>query len=392
MSEATTSGAPAHPEAFVPLPRTTFVSSEGRHLHVYGEVRGRPGPDWPKVEPAALHRRFDALGGAWIAISPARNVRPHAADEPGPTGLVCPLCPGGPEVPFSYQAAVFDNRFPALVALPPAPPDGAGFGPALGRAEVVLYTEVHDETFADLEPVELARVVAVWRDRSDDLWADPAHAFVMAFENHGEAVGATLSHPHGQAFAMDHLPPFIEARVRALSEGRRASGACVTCAVAERDASERPVFAGEHFVVAVPFAPRWPYEVHVRARRHGLRRLGDLRAAEQQALATALRGVARRYDRLFGFELPYMMTIMEAPAGADDWHLAVEFLPPHRSERLTKVRASVETASGLFLNDTLPEASAERLARIEAPVEHEADPFIVVRAVETGAGGGERRP
>ena len=378
MSTRRADDATSVPSGFVPLPRHTFVSPEGRRLHIYGDVRGRPGGDWPRVVPAALHRRFDALSGAWVEISPARNVRPHTTDAPSPGRPACPLCPGGPEIPFSYQAAVFDNRFPAVVPKPPAPPRGPGFGPSIGRAEVVMYTEVHEATFADLEPDALARVIAVWRDRSTELWANPAHAFVMAFENRGELVGATLSHPHGQVLAVDHLPPTIAARIHALVDGRRESGHCVTCSVAERDAAERSVLANDHFVVAVPFAPRWPYEVHVRARRHDLRRLGGLRAEEQQALAAALRGLVRRYDRLFGFELPYMMTIMEAPAGVDDWHLAFEFLPPHRSERLTKVRASVETATGLFLNDTLPEASAARLAGVAASAEAEAPPFQVV--------------
>jgi len=34
--------------------------------------------------------------------------------------------------------------------------------------------------------------------------------------------------------------------------------------------SDRVVLANESFVVAVPFAARWPFEVAVRARRHGL--------------------------------------------------------------------------------------------------------------------------
>ena len=65
---------------------------------------------------------------------------------------------------------------------------------------------------------------------------------------------------------------------------------------------------------AVPFAARWPFEVAVRARRHGLGRLADLVPAEQRDLALALRDVARRYDALFDFPLPYMMVAQEAPA------------------------------------------------------------------------------
>ena len=80
------------------------------------------------------------------------------------------------------------------------------------------------------------------------------------------------------------------------------------------------------------------------------------------ALNQTRKEIVQRYDGLFDVELPYMMTVMEAPADAPDWHLAVEFLPPHRSAQLTKIRASVETSTGLFINDTLPEASARALA------------------------------
>lgn len=361
------------------------MSTSGRCLRVYGELRGQPPVDMPAAEPAALHQRYDPLTDSWVAISPARNVRPHTSLPSAAPGSAitarragCPLCPGGPEVPFGYDAAVFDNRFPSLVPDPPAPPAGEEFAPSLGRCEVVLYTEQHTGSLATLSPVELARVVAVWRDRTGELWADARHRFVMAFENRGHAVGATISHPHGQIYAFDRLPPLIGARVTVLARHRTLREACLTCAVVTRDAaSDRVVDSNDSFVVAVPFAPRWPFEVHVRARRHGLRRLTDLRPAEQRDLAAALRQVVMRYDGLFGFELPYMMVALEGPDSAPDWHLAFEFLPPHRSARLMKVRASVETATGLFINDTLPEASAARLATVSVPPREEAPALMV---------------
>ena len=78
----------------------------------------------------------------------------------------------------------------------------------------------------------------------------------------------------------------------------------------------------------------------------------------------------RRYDRLWGFPLPYMMCVQEAPpercgAGSDDWHLHVELLPPHRNPHRLKVRASVETALGSFINDTLPEQVAAELRAVD---------------------------
>ena len=114
--------------------------------------------------------------------------------------------------------------------------------------------------------------------------------------------------------------------------------------------------------MAVPFAARWPFEVAIRARRHGLRRLADLAPEEQRDLALALRDVARRYDALFDFPLPYMMVAQEAPHDEPDWHLAFELYPVHRAPGMTKIRASVETGLGLFLNDVAPEDAARRLA------------------------------
>jgi UDPglucose--hexose-1-phosphate uridylyltransferase len=367
------------------LERTTFVGPDGRHLYVYGELRGRPGADHPSAEPAALHQRLDLLTDAWVAFSPGRNVRPHASGSPaaagGPGVSACPLCPGGPEVPFSYQAAVFDNRFPAFVEAPPPVPDDARLATSQGRCEVVLYTEQHRGSMATLTPVELARVVAIWRDRTDELWADPRHRFVMAFESRGEAVGATLSHPHGQIYAFDRVPPFIEGRLDAQLAYRAREGSCLGCQVVGSEGhGPRIVAANADFVIGVPFAARWPYEVHVRARRHGLRRLTDLTPDEQRSLAAALRQVTVRYDALFELELPYMLIVLEAPEGADDWHLAVEVYPPNRTASLLKVRASVETATGLFTNETLPEVTAGQLAALRGPTVEEHVSLRVVRA------------
>jgi UDPglucose--hexose-1-phosphate uridylyltransferase len=375
----------------LPLPRTEFGLPDGRSIRVYGQVRGAPPTDAPCSEPTALHMRFDSLSSSWIGISPSRNARPHST-QASASGMApgspaerhkCPLCPGGPELAFSYEAAVFDNRFPTFVADPPPVPDPGNLlmAPSQGKCEVVMFTERHEGNFATLTPAETARVIAVLKDRTAALWTDPANRYVMPFESRGGEVGATLSHPHGQIYAFDHLPPQMERRAAALASGRAHTGACLSCAVvAEELASERIIHADPHWSVGIPFAPRWPFEVHVRAKRHGARRLADLTDAESRALARALHVVVERYNGLFGFELPYMMIALEAPADAPDWHFAVEFYPPHRSEKLTKVRASVETATLLFINDTLPETSAARLQACPITPFEEHPGYVVVPA------------
>ena len=362
----------------MPLERHELRHRDGRRLLVYGDLRGsldREPADGGSGA-ASLHKRLDRLTNAWIAVSPQRNTRPNASLAAESAAAACPFCPGGPEVPFSYEAAAFENRFPSLVAEPPDVPPDPRISASLGRCEVILYTERHAGSLATLDPEELARLLAIWRDRSMELWADPRHRFVMVFENRGEAVGATISHPHGQVYAFDHLPPLIAGRVETLDRHREATGRCLSCEVVADDLGnpERAILESESFTVAVPFAARFPFEVHVRAKRHGLGRLADLDNSELPSLAAAVREVVLRYDALFGFDLPYMMVILEAPPGSPDSHLSIEFTPLHRTAQLTKIRASVETATGLFINDTLAETSAARLrepsieSRVEAPV------------------------
>ena len=74
-----------------------------------------------------------------------------------------------------------------------------------------------------------------------------------------------------------------------------------------------------------------------------------------------------------------MLVVLEAPRDADDWHLAIELYPPHRTRELLKIRASVETATGLFINDTLPEISAARLAKVPTAPRQEHPGFVVER-------------
>jgi UDPglucose--hexose-1-phosphate uridylyltransferase len=376
------------------LPRHELRHADGRRLHLYGAYDGTPLPRRAVPEgPPAVHLRHDALTDRWVAISPARNVRPQTRTRDG-HAPDCPLCVGGPEVPFPYEAAVFDNRFPTLLRDAPPPPDLEGpTAPSRGVCEVVLYTPTHTGSLATLSSRELARVIAIWTDRSAALFEDPTLRYVLVFENRGEDVGATLSHPHGQIYALDHVPAYTRSRVRVVTEHRARHDDCLSCTVVERDdaSAARTIARNASFTVTVPFAPNWPYEIHVRARRHGVRRLPDLTNDERRDLAAALRDVVRRYDRLHEHApLAYMMVCQQAPTGEDgvpvgDWHLSFEFLPPNRGPDKLKVRASVETAAGFFINDTVPEESAALLAAVPTGTDGEDDHVPDVRIVAAGA-------
>ena len=71
-----------------------------------------------------------------------------------------------------------------------------------------------------------------------------------------------------------------------------------------------------------------------------------------------------KYDRLWGFSMPYMMVLKQLPTdgrGPEADHFRIEFYPPMRTATKLKYLASVESGAGTFINDTLAEEKAAEL-------------------------------
>ncbi|HET7488357.1 MAG TPA: galactose-1-phosphate uridylyltransferase [Acidimicrobiales bacterium] len=311
-------------------------------------------------------RRRDPTTGEWVTLSTARQGRTFL-----PAFDQCPLCPGRGEVPRpAFEVVVFDNRFPALMADPP-PPDTPGrrleqVAPAAGASEVVLYSDDHSLTLAAMGAAGVRRLVEVWAERYADLAGRDEVAYVLVFENKGEAVGVTLHHPHGQVYGYPEIPPRPLLELTAAAAHLEAEGTCVHCDVvaAEVAGGARLVAANQGFAAFVPFAPRFPYEVHVAARRH-VPSLPDLTDPERDDLAEVLARVLTAYDGLFGFSLPYVMAMHQAPTDGGPWeevsHLHVELYPFHRTATKLKYLAGSELGGGSFLVDVAPEDAAAEL-------------------------------
>ncbi len=266
----------------------------------------------------------------------------------------CPLCPTVPgseptEIPFpSFEIAVFENRFPAFRA-----PHGA--------AEVVVYTDRHDDSFGTLAPERAKALMWVWRERYEDLGARADVEYVLIFENRGVEVGVTLHHPHGQIYGYPFLPPVPKLELAADAR----LGGCAPCALLARELQDgrRIVYENESVVAYIPYAARWPYEAHVTMREHRPSLL-DCDVAELQMLADGLQALARGYDALFDRPFPYVMVVHQAPTGAaaaGSGHLHVEFYPPLRTAEKLKYLAGSEQGAGTFISDVLPEESAAQL-------------------------------
>lgn len=334
--------------------------------------------------------RFDPLRSQWVAYATERNDRTFL-----PTDF-CPLCPTGPgggsEVPLDdFEIVVFENRFPSFG------PDLRGGRPVRpstsGGCEVIVYTQEHKLTLAQLPIERLQLLVDVWADRYLELGSRGDVKYVYIFENKGEEVGVTLHHPHGQIYALPFVPPFAQAELNASRRHLEGAGRCLHCAEMESELrGPRMVLSNETMVAFVPNAARWPYEVHLYSRRH-VRSIVDLDSSERLDLARALLSVSETYDRHFGFSTPYVMAMHQAPTDGETWveaHFHVEFYPPHRRADRLKYLAGVELGAGTFVNDTKPEETAAQLRK--AAIETDSNVVARPRRSRTAADYGKVRP
>ncbi|HEV3070333.1 MAG TPA: galactose-1-phosphate uridylyltransferase [Solirubrobacteraceae bacterium] len=275
---------------------------------------------------------------------------PGATATPGTTAAPATTATPGAattEIPFpAFEIAVFDNLFPAFTS-----PHGA--------AEVVVYTDNHHGSFATLPAERAEALMWVWRHRYMELGAREDIGYVLIFENRGVEVGVTLHHPHGQIYGYPFLPP-VPALELAADERL---GGCAVCVLLARELEDRSrvVYENDGVVAYVPYAARWPYEVHVAMRTHRPSLL-DCTSAELRLLAQSLQSVTRGYEALFARQFPYVMVVHQAPTDGRGWgHLHVEFYPPLRTAHKLKYIAGSEQGAGTFIGDILPEDSAQAL-------------------------------
>jgi UDPglucose--hexose-1-phosphate uridylyltransferase len=368
--------------------------SDGRELIYFDDADSvlppyrAPDTRPPAPRPALPSLRQDPLTGEWITIAAARQAR--AFLPPAELDPLAPSSPGNPtEVPDQYDVAVFENRSPSFgPGLPdwpggpasadpsPAGPgddpgrgaEGAGpiglgrSAPGYGRCEVVCFGPQRTGSWADFSTSRARTVVEAWADRTAALSRLPGIRQVFVFENRGPEIGVTLHHPHGQIYGY----PYVTPRTRSLLASVAAyDGPLLADILAFESASDRVLIAGEHFTVFVPFAARWPLEVHMLPHRP----VPDLAAtsdAERDEIAVLYPRVLRALDRLYDTPTPYIAGWHQAPvqAGRDDLRLMLQVTSPRRAADRLKFTAGSETSMGAFIGDIEPEAAAARLRAV----------------------------
>jgi UDPglucose--hexose-1-phosphate uridylyltransferase len=131
---------------------------------------------------------------------------------------------------------------------------------------------------------------------------------------------------------------------------------------AERADGRRIVMENDDWVAFVPFAARWPYELHLypRVRAPDLPALG---VGQRDSLADIYLYAMGRFGRLFDRPAPYVAAWHQAPdaPGAQELALHLELFSNRRSDTALKFLAGTEAGMDMFSNDVIPEEAARRL-------------------------------
>lgn len=315
--------------------------------------------------------RWNPLLATYTMVAANRQKRPDL--EKGD----CPFCPGSGLVPDQFGVLVYNNDFPALSIDAKAPESSLRNSvyhnkTAYGKCEVILYSDNHNVTLADVDSDQIEELIDVWCNRFKVLSKDPKIKYIFPFENKGEEVGVTMHHPHGQLYAYS----FVPVKVKQMLENAEQyfidnkSNLFEDILKTETKEQKRILWEGEYFTVFIPYFTDYPFGAFIMPNRN-IQNTTELSIAEKKELALALKVLLKSFDKIFDKSFPYMMCIYQNPVNIDAYNncgdyfrFHIQFFPPLRAENKIKWLASSETGAGAAANPVCVEDSAALLRNI----------------------------
>jgi UDPglucose--hexose-1-phosphate uridylyltransferase len=315
--------------------------------------------------------RWNPLLKTWTMVSASRQKRPNLPDN------WCPFCPGdNKKLPPDYQVLKYDNDFPILTPTPSKPDIASSplykSAENYGKAEVILFSPNHTETFDKMSVPHIIKVINLWIDRFTELSSDKRIKYVFIFENHGEEVGATISHPHGQIYAFPYIPQKIDTELQNSREYFTENNECLICAITREETAfkKRVVYENENFIAYIPFFTDYPYGVFVSPKKHiGI--INGFDSNHKRDLADMIKNITGAFETLFEKPFPYMMSFHQLPVNSETicpdaekyYHFHIEFYPPLRSRDKIKFYASSEMGAWAAANPLCVEDTAIELSK-----------------------------
>jgi UDPglucose--hexose-1-phosphate uridylyltransferase len=293
------------------------------------------------------HKLYNILTGEWVLVSPHRAKRPWQgqyeaiSQEQRPSyDPSCYLCAGntrinGEQNPKYKDVFLFTNDFAALQSKSPKFSMYEGLFRAeseQGICKVICFSPDHSKSLADMEVIDIDKVVKTWQKEYKELGSNEMINYVQIFENKGPVMGCSNPHPHGQIWSQSTLPNEVDKKDNHQNTYyiKNKSSLLGDYLKQELQTNDRIIYQNDLFVVLTPFWAVWPYETMIVPKRwHS--NISEISEEEGLEFADAISKITKAYDKLFECSFPYSSGIHQAPTNGksnEHWHWHMSFYPP----------------------------------------------------------------
>ncbi|MDP4038834.1 MAG: DUF4921 family protein [bacterium] len=294
--------------------------------------------------------RKDYINDYYVLVAPKRHARPFDT-----VSHFCPFFETEDSPRLDEQTEVYslrdkengwltkvvDNKFPSL---------STDNSRAYGKQEIVIDTPLSNTAAGDLDQKQLIDLLLTYRQRIKELLKLPNIKYVLVFKNHGIEAGASLAHAHSQIFALPMIPQNFVDESSKIEDYYKTKNADPIEKIIdfERAENKRIVSENKDFISICPYAPRWPLEAWIIAKRK-VQNFSDLTNLELSSLSKLLHQIIHK---LTDYNVSYNFYLQNGVSEHQRFMLKVE-------SRNLNTWGGFEVATGMIINTVPPESSAE---------------------------------
>jgi UDPglucose--hexose-1-phosphate uridylyltransferase len=325
--------------------------------------------------------RFNLITRDWVIIATERAKRPEdflkekqKIKSRERFVETCPFCPGNEDkTPAEvyrigdnnkWQVRVTPNKFPALDRKGKLKRRVDGIKRSItgaGIHEVVIESPLHNACLALLPLEGIRDVIIAYKERYNTISQDSRVKHIITFKNHGERAGTSLEHPHSQIIGTPVIPPQVRYRLDGAMSYYDDTGECVFCKLLMDELNDkmRVILESKFFVSFIPYAALSSFHIWIFPKNHASS-FGLLSNEEIEDFSYNLKYVlSKLYYGLGDPDFNYIIRTFEKNVEYFHWYISV--IP-----RLSMI-AGFELGSGMYINTSIPEESAEFIRSVEIP-------------------------
>lgn len=336
--------------------------------------------------------RKDPIIGRWVIIAVERARRPKTFKTNAyvPEQAACPFCEGKedqtqPEIFALRKDGTAANQPGWLVRVIPSKTPflkiegelnrhGKGVYDVMGGVgahEIIIDTPQHIANMADLDEIQISKVIACCMERFCDLSRDERFKYLLLFKNYESgSESGHVRHSRTQLIATPVTPKRVKEELYGAKRYYEYHERCIFCDLIrqEIECGQRVICEMDGFIAVTPFASRFPFEVWILPKKHACDFSGstvESRFHFAQILKKVLTKIKVGLDDPVYSLVMHTSPLRKKNARAtywktieQDYHWHIEIIPKVISP------AGFEWGTGFYICPISPEESAKYLREV----------------------------